>query len=487
MAPSRPRPCTCRASGSSRRTSTESPWVRDVLSPGWSSYEWRLRYRTYDVTALLSDTFVIGLSLGNGWYRGRLGWTGGRDFYGDRLGAIAQLEITFADGHRQLVVTDETWSAGPSETLADDLYDGQTIDARLRDDAWLRPGPAPEGWVGVEAVDFDMQRAGAVRRATRRAAGVVAARSRSGPRRPGGRWSTSARTSSAGCASPSAARPVTRSPCATPRCSRHGELGVRPLRTAQATDRFVLSGGDDFFEPTKTFHGFRYAEVSGWPTETAGELTAESLEAVVVHSELRRTGHFECSDDLLNQLHSNAVWGLRGNFLDVPTDCPQRDERLGWTGDIAVFAPSAAFLYDVRDFLARLAGRPRPRAAGRRTAWSPSSCPTSSSTWSTRRSSRPRRRRRSGATRPCGSPGRSGRRTATCRCWRTSTTPWPPTCAGSSRCCRRPACGTTGSSSVTGSTRRRIRTGRSRRRPTTAWWPRPACTGRRAWSPTRRP
>ena len=130
-----------------------------------------------------------------------------------------------------------------------------------------------------------------------------------------------------------------------------GELGVRTLRTAHATDRFVLSGGDDLFEPTKTFHGFRYAEVTGWPTETAGELTAESLEAVVVHSELRRTGHFECSDDLLNQLHSNAVWGLRGNFLDVPTDCPQRDERLGWTGDIAVFAPSAAFLYDVRDFL----------------------------------------------------------------------------------------------------------------------------------------
>ena len=110
----------------------------------------------------------------------------------------------------------------------------------------------------------------------------------------------------------------------------------------------MLSGGDDFFEPTKTFHGFRYAEVSGWPT---ARLTADSLEAVVVHSDLRRTGHFECSDDLLNQLHRNAVWGLRGNFLDVPTDCPQRDERLGWTGDLAVFAPSAAFLYDVREFL----------------------------------------------------------------------------------------------------------------------------------------
>ncbi|MEY2424596.1 MAG: alpha-L-rhamnosidase, partial [Actinomycetota bacterium] len=127
----------------------------------------------------------------------------------------------------------------------------------------------------------------------------------------------------------------------------HEELGVRPLRTAKATDHFILSGGDDVFEPTMTFHGFRYVEVDGYP----GELTHEALEAVVVHSDINRIGRFECSDEMLNQLHSNVVWGLRGNFLDVPTDCPQRDERLGWTGDLAVFAPTAAFLYDVQSFL----------------------------------------------------------------------------------------------------------------------------------------
>ena len=126
-----------------------------------------------------------------------------------------------------------------------------------------------------------------------------------------------------------------------------GELGVRPLRDAQATDRFILSGGEDFFEPTKTFHGFQYAEITGWP----GELTTDSVEAVVVHSELRRTGFFDCSDPLLNQLHHNVVWGTKGNFLDLPTDCPQRNERLGWTGDIAAFAPSAAYLFDVDAFL----------------------------------------------------------------------------------------------------------------------------------------
>ncbi len=127
----------------------------------------------------------------------------------------------------------------------------------------------------------------------------------------------------------------------------HDELGVRPLRTAEATDRFILSGGEDVFEPTFTFHGFRYAEVEGWP----GDLSSDAITAVVVSSELKRIGGFECSDELLNQLHRNVIWGTRGNFLDVPTDCPQRDERLGWTGDIAAFAPTAAYLFDVEDFL----------------------------------------------------------------------------------------------------------------------------------------
>ncbi|MEV0691207.1 family 78 glycoside hydrolase catalytic domain [Streptomyces sp. NPDC050388] len=128
-----------------------------------------------------------------------------------------------------------------------------------------------------------------------------------------------------------------------------GDLCTRPLRHATATDRYVLRddpAGEER-EPRFTFHGFRYADAESWPSP----LDPADVTAVVLHSDLPRTGWFSCSDASLNRLHENVVWGMRGNFVDVPTDCPQRDERLGWTGDVQVFAPTAAFLYDVRAFL----------------------------------------------------------------------------------------------------------------------------------------
>jgi alpha-L-rhamnosidase len=322
------------------------PVSDDVLSPGWSSYEWRLRYRSYDVTSLLQPRSVIGVALGNGWFRGRLGWRGGRALYGEELAALMQLEIEFTDGYIQNVVTDEGWAAGPSAVLSNDLYDGQTIDARRYSDAWLEGGFSDEAWTGVHAVEFDFSRLTPY----------------IGPpvRRQEELQSTKIWTSPAGKTLVDFGQNLVgwvrlrvRGPAGTTITVRHAEvlehdeLGTRPLRTAEATDRFILSGNDDVFEPTFTFHGFRYVEVEGW----SGELAADDITAVVVSSELPRIGEFECSDELLNQLHRNVVWGTRGNFLDVPTDCPQRDERLGWTGDIAVFAPSAAYLFDVENFL----------------------------------------------------------------------------------------------------------------------------------------
>jgi alpha-L-rhamnosidase len=320
----------------------------DVLSPGWSSYEWRLRYRSYDVGDLLGTRNVITVTVGNGWYRGRLAFAGMRAFYGQQLGLIAQLDVTYADGHRELVVTDESWTASGSDTIADDLYDGQIIDARRRTPGWYEVGsyPGSEWALPARVMDFDTDRLAPYIGPPVSRQEVVA---------PVQVWtSPSGRTLvDFGQNLVGWLRFTVRGPRGSEIRIRHAEglendeLGVRPLRDAQATDRFVLSGGDDFFEPTKTFHGFRYAEVTGWP----GELTVDDLEAVVVHSDLERTGHFACSDERLNQLHHNVVWGMKGNFLDLPTDCPQRNERLGWTGDLAVFAPSAAYLYDVSDFL----------------------------------------------------------------------------------------------------------------------------------------
>ena len=318
----------------------------DVLSPGWSSYEWRLRYRSYDVAGQLEDRNVLTVSVGNGWYRGRLAFAGMRELYGKELGIIAQLEIGFADGHRQVVGTDETWTASSSDVLADDIYDGQTIDAGRRDADWYTFGAKLPWALHARRIDFDAARL------TPYVGPPVTRHEVVHPVRiwtsPSGRTLLDFGQNLVGWL-----RFTVRGPRGSEIRIRHaevledGELGVRPLRDAQATDRFILSGGEDFFEPTKTFHGFQYAEITGWP----GELTTDSVEAVVVHSELRRTGFFDCSDPLLNQLHHNVVWGTKGNFLDLPTDCPQRNERLGWTGDIAAFAPSAAYLFDVDAFL----------------------------------------------------------------------------------------------------------------------------------------
>lgn len=311
----------------------------DVLSPGWSSYEWRIRYRDYDVaTQLQPGANVIDIQLGNGWYRGRLGWTGKSAFYGDRLGAFAELTVTFADGHTQTFATDNTWRARRSDTTVNDLYDGQSIDARRR-------GEEPT-WVATEVIDFDESLL------TPYVGPPVRRFETLRPQRiwqsPSGKTLIDFGQNLVGWIRLRAVgQPGDVVTVRHAEVLEDDELGARPLRTAKATDHFTLSGGHDEFEPTLTFHGFRYVEVTGYP----GEVTEYAIEAVVVHSDMARIGTFECSNDMLNQLHSNVVWGLRGNFLDVPTDCPQRDERLGWTGDLAVFAPAACFLYDTQSFL----------------------------------------------------------------------------------------------------------------------------------------
>jgi len=327
------------------------PVSPDVLTPGWSSYEWRRRYAENDVTSLIDQsTVVLGIALGNGWHRGRLGWTGASAFYGEELAAYAHLEIEFDDGHTQVIETGPGgWSAGPSATTFNDLYDGQSIDARRASDAWLLPGFDAGEWVGVHLVDAgEAALEPYISPPVRRQETIAPQRIWTSP---AGRVLVDFGQNLVGWV-----RVRVRGERGETVTLRHAEvleddeLGVRPLRSALATDNFTLSGKNDEFEPTLTFHGFRYVEIDGWPGGVDA-ITEGSLAAVVVSSELSRIGTFRSSDPLLDKLHDNVVWGMRGNFLDVPTDCPQRDERLGWTGDIAAFAPTAAFLFDTSDFL----------------------------------------------------------------------------------------------------------------------------------------
>ena len=310
----------------------------EVLAPGWTSYHHRLRYQTYDVTSLLREgENKLAVLLGNGWFRGHLTGGGRRALYGDRLALLAQLEVTYADGSVDVIGTDQRWSAAGSGILADDLYDGQRTDLRPR-----APGADP-----VDVLHEDLGRLVAPDGPPMRVTGVL----------PAVRvWNPEPRRTMVDFGQNMVGwvrltvRDTTAGQEVTVRHAEvldHGQLCVRLLRSAKATDSYLLAGAAEaVLEPSLTFHGFRYAEITG-----VTGLRAEDLQAVVVGTALRRTGWFSCSDPDLERFHENVVWGMRGNFLDVPTDCPQRDERLGWTGDIQVFAPTASFLFDTAGFL----------------------------------------------------------------------------------------------------------------------------------------
>ena len=320
-----------------------------VFSPGWTVYEERLRYQAFDVAALLNEgKNAIGAILGDGWFRGRIGFGGGRrNVYGKQLALLAQLEVQYEDGSSERIVTDDDWRASTGPILLSGIYDGETYDARLEHEGWTMPGFDDSDWNGVQTVEWDLNALeaplGPPVRHIERVSPVSVHMS------PLGQTIVDFGQNLVGRLSIKV-----KGPAGHTVTLRHAEvlendeLGTRPLRFAEATDRYILRGGEtETWEPHFTFHGFRYVEVNNWP----GELNLNDLNAVVLHSDMERTGWFECSDPLLNQLHENVVWGMRGNFLDVPTDCPQRDERLGWTGDLQVFSPTASYLYDVSGLL----------------------------------------------------------------------------------------------------------------------------------------
>ena len=321
-----------------------------ALAPGWTSYHHRLRYQTHDVTEhLRAGANAIGAWLADGWYRGRLGFGGGHaDLYGDRVALLAQLEIVHRDGSVTVIGTDPSWRAGQGPILSAGLLDGETYDARQELPGWSSPGFDDGDWPPVDVVRRDpatlVAPTGPPVRCTEEIHPVLVTA-----------LDDDRLLVDFGQNLVGRVRITVSGPAGHTVVIRHaevlqdGELCVRPLRGATSTDRYTLrGGGPETWEPRFTLHGFRYAEITGW---RGGGFPGRDIVARVHHTDMARTGWFACSNDQVNRLHQNVVWSLRGNFVDLPTDCPQRDERLGWTGDIQIFAPTAAFLYDCHGML----------------------------------------------------------------------------------------------------------------------------------------
>ena len=321
------------------------------FTPGWTSYRRRLQYQTFDVTPLLrSGANVVGAMLGDGWYRGKLGFFGQRNLYGRRLALRAQLEIRFESGRTERVVSDSGWKTTAGPVLASDIYGGETYDARRELNGWASAPYDDHQWAAVALLDPPVAALVAsmsppVRR-VRELRPVSIKRAPSGEMLfdLGQNFTGWARLSARGAAGTTVTLRFGEV------LDRDGNLYTANLRAASQTDRYTLSGKSrEVYEPHFTFHGFRYVAVAGLPNPP----DSTTITGIAVSSDLGQTGSFVTSDSLLNQLQHNIVWGQRSNFLDVPTDCPQRDERLGWTGDAQVFARTAAFNMDVSGFFAK--------------------------------------------------------------------------------------------------------------------------------------
>ncbi|MBC7960764.1 MAG: family 78 glycoside hydrolase catalytic domain [Vallitaleaceae bacterium] len=320
-----------------------------LLTPGWTNYKKRLQHQTYDITHLLQEgQNALGATLGCGWYKGDIaGWVGKRNYYGKKTALLCQMLIRYADGTEQLICSNEDWKCSDSPILYSELYHGETYDARLEQKDWAKAhfdaskwkpvsviqqdlsivipqeGPSvlrqeilkPEQFIitpkGEHVIDFGQNMSGWVRFKVKGQAGEKVILKHAEV------------------------------------LDAEGNFYDTNMRSAKCTIQYVLKGGEEeTFEPHFTFQGFRYVHVEVYP----GDLLLPNFEAVVIHSDMQETGQFSCSNEQVNQLVKNINWGLKGNFVDLPTDCPQRDERLGWTGDAQVFIRTASLLRDTQMF-----------------------------------------------------------------------------------------------------------------------------------------
>lgn len=320
----------------------------DAFVPGWTDYSKRNQYLSYDVTsALANGSNTIGIILADGWHNGYLKAPVQKNHYGNDTSVIARLEIETKDGKHFTLVTDDSWQAATGPILESDIYNGEKYDARAELGKWSSPGYKAANWLKprIESPETGWL----IAKVCEPVRPCETIKAKSVKRSPDGEWIFDFGQNLVGHARIHIAGKLARTVTLhfAEMLKPDGSLYLDNLRSAEATDRYTFKDDKPVtWEPRFTFHGFRYVGLSGIDTEP----TVDSVEAVVLHTDAPKTGEFSCSIDLLNQLQSNIVWGQKGNYFEVPTDCPQRDERLGWTGDAQVFVRTATFNMNVAPF-----------------------------------------------------------------------------------------------------------------------------------------
>jgi alpha-L-rhamnosidase len=311
----------------------------DLLTPGWTDFYKRVEYQVYNVNELLQEgTNALGAELGNMWWSGGVGWHGGVKYSNGPLKLLAQLQVTYTDGTSRIFTTDTTWKWHESPIVYDNIYNGEIYNANLETEGWDSSGYNDAGWVGCKLAGYD---------------GIL-----TGPRFPALRQEMEITPASVDEPLPGEyvfdlgqnivgwVRIMVNGNNGDTIKLRFAELlhddgtvAQENLRSAKATDMIICNGENLEWEPKFTYHGFRYVQVSGLKQKP--ELT--DMVGKVIHTSEPFIGNLETSNQLINAIYKNITWGQRGNFFTVPTDCPQRDERLGWMGDAQIFAPTANF------------------------------------------------------------------------------------------------------------------------------------------------
>ena len=333
----------------------------EFFMPGWTDYRKRIYYRSYDVTDMLSSgPNAIGAILGDGWFRGNIS-NKGQNQYGKLIRLMTQLHIDYADGRSEMIPSDKSWKASFGPILESDMQAGETYDARREIPGWDRSGFDASNWAAVDS-------GSTIQPMIQAYPGVPVRNTLELPTVKLTEPTPDAYLFDLGQNFSGWIRLKVRGNAGDKVVMRFGEMlnadgsvYTANLRSARATDTYILKGEPssssatpgqaayEVWEPRFTFHGFRYVQITG----LSGQPTPDMVTGIVIHSDAPMTSSFECSNPMLNQLHSNIVWGQRSNYLEVPTDCPQRDERLAWTGDTQVFIRSGCYNQDVASFFTK--------------------------------------------------------------------------------------------------------------------------------------